>query len=87
MIWLNIIALAAGFFCLLKGADYLVDGASSIAKKIGVSSLTIGLTIVAFGTSMPEFTINIMSWFAGTTSLSVGNIIGSNLVNLLLALG
>jgi cation:H+ antiporter len=87
MIWLNIILLAAGFFCLLKGADYLVDGASSFAKKSGMSSLAIGLTIVAFGTSMPEFTINIMSWAAGTNSLSVGNIIGSNLVNLLLVLG
>lgn len=87
MVWLNLIALAAGFFCLLKGADYLVDGSSSLAKKLGISSLTIGLTVVAFGTSMPEFTINVMSWIAGTNSLSVGNLIGSNLINLLLALG
>ncbi|MDA1038361.1 MAG: calcium/sodium antiporter [bacterium] len=82
-----IIALVAGFFILIKSADYLVDGASSIAKKYGVSPMIIGLTIVAFGTSAPELVVNIISATSGTTGLAVGNIMGSNLANLFLILG
>jgi len=87
MVLFNIAALVAGFFCLLKGADYLVDGSSAIAKRRGISSLTIGLTIVAFGTSAPELVVTIFSSAAGSNGLIMGNIIGSNLTNILLILG
>ena len=76
-----------GFLLLIKGADLLVDGASALAKKLGVSSLMIGLTIVAFGTSAPEFFINIFAAMKGNSDLALGNIIGSNIVNILLGLG
>lgn len=76
-----------GFALLIKGADFLVDGASSIAKKFGISALAIGLTIVAFGTSTPELIVNIVSTLKGNTDLAIGNIIGSNSANILLILG
>jgi cation:H+ antiporter len=76
-----------GFVFLIKGADFLVDGASSLAKRLRVSSLVIGLTIVAFGTSMPELIVNLVASFRGNTELAIGNVIGSNIANILLILG
>lgn len=76
-----------GFALLIKGASLLVDGASSLAKRIGVSSLVIGLTIVAFGTSAPELIVNILASINGNTDIAIGNILGSNIVNILLILG
>ncbi|MGE4443986.1 MAG: calcium/sodium antiporter [Candidatus Altimarinota bacterium] len=76
-----------GFFVLIKGADLLVSGASSIALKFKISPLVIGLTIVAFGTSAPEFAVNIFSATKGETELAIGNILGSNIANILLILG
>ena len=81
------LALAAGLALLIKGADFLVEGASSLAKKLGVPSLIIGLTIVAFGTSMPELVVNVIAALNGTADIAFGNIIGSNLANILLILG
>ncbi len=79
--------LIIGLFLLVKGADWLVEGASSLAKRIGVSELTIGLTVVAFGTSMPELVVNITSSLSGATDIAIGNIVGSNIANILLILG
>lgn len=79
--------LLAGIFLLIKGADFLVEGSSSLAKKLGVSSLVIGLTIVAFGTSMPELIVNVISAINGASEVAFGNIIGSNISNTLLILG
>lgn len=81
------ILLIAGFFFLIKGADLLVNGASSVARKLKVSDLVIGLTIVAFGTSAPELFVNIYASIQGTTDIAIGNIIGSNIVNTLFILG
>ncbi len=76
-----------GFFFLIKGADLLVDGASSIAKKLKISSIVIGLTIVAFGTSAPEFIVNMFASVQGKSEIAIGNILGSNIANILLILG
>lgn len=84
---LDYVLLIIGFALLYKGAGYLVDGSSSLAKKLGVSSLVIGLTIVSFGTSMPELVVNVYSAFKGTPDIAYGNIVGSNLFNTLLVLG
>lgn len=84
---LPLIMLIFGFYVLVKGADFFVDGASSIAKYFKVSSLVIGLTVVAFGTSMPEAAVSISSAIQGVDDVSFGNIIGSNAFNLLLILG
>lgn len=84
---LSIVFILSGFFLLIKGADYLIDGASSIAGRIGVSSLVIGLTVVAFGTSAPELAVNVLSAVSGRTELAFGNINGSNIANILLILG
>jgi len=81
------VAIIAGFVLLIKGADLLVEGASSIAKKLGISALVIGLTIVAFGTSMPELIVNIFASIQGNTDIAIGNILGSNIANILLILG
>lgn len=80
------ILFVLGFIILIKGADLLVDGASSVAKKFKISSIVIGLTIVSFGTSMPELVVNIFSSLSGNTDLAIGNIIGSNISNILLIL-
>jgi cation:H+ antiporter len=79
--------LIVGFVFLIKGAGFLVDGASSLAKRFNVSDLVIGLTIVAFGTSAPELFVNLFASFNGTTDIAIGNIIGSNIVNIFLILG
>ncbi|OGY85277.1 MAG: sodium:proton exchanger [Candidatus Kerfeldbacteria bacterium RIFOXYA2_FULL_38_24] len=76
-----------GFFLLIKGANLLVDGSASIAKKLKISSIVIGLTIVAFGTSAPEFIVNIFASVQGNTEIAIGNILGSNIANILLILG
>ena len=81
------IVIMLGFVILLLGAEGLVDGASSLAKRLGVSDLMIGLTIVAFGTSMPEFVVNIFSVANNATDLAITNILGSNIINTLVILG
>lgn len=87
MIALTLTLLIAGFIVLIKGADWLVAGASSTAKKLNISNLAIGLTVVAFGTSMPEMVVNIISATSGRNDAAFGNIIGSNNFNLLMILG
>ncbi len=84
---LTIILFTLGFIFLLKGADILVDGSSSIAKRYGVSSFFIGLTVVAFGTSTPELVISALAGIKGSSGIALGNIIGSNISNTLLILG
>jgi cation:H+ antiporter len=76
-----------GFVLLIKGADWLVSGASSVASRFGVSALVIGLTIVAFGTSAPELIVNLIASWQGNTDIAIGNVIGSNIANILLILG
>ncbi|PIR89639.1 MAG: sodium:proton exchanger [Candidatus Harrisonbacteria bacterium CG10_big_fil_rev_8_21_14_0_10_40_38] len=84
---LDLILFVVGFVALLKGADFLVEGASSLAKRFGVSTLFIGLTVVAFGTSMPELVVNIFASANGQSDIAIGNILGSNIANILLILG
>lgn len=84
--WL-IIKLAAGFLFLIGGAHFLVDGAAATAKRLKVSSLMIGLTVVSFGTSTPELFVNIHASLRGNTAIAIGNILGSNIANILLILG
>ena len=79
--------LIVGLVLLVKGADWLVDGASAIAKRFGISDLVIGLTVVAFGTSMPEFVVNMVSVAEGSTDLAITNILGSNIINTFVILG
>ena len=76
-----------GFVILIKGADWLVSGASAIAKKFNVSDLVIGLTVVAFGTSSPELFVNILASAQGNTDIAIGNVLGSNISNVFLILG
>ncbi|VXD14694.1 calcium/sodium antiporter [Marinoscillum sp. 108] len=76
-----------GFVLLIKGADFLVEGASSLAKRNNIPELVIGLTIVSFGTSMPELIVNLLASFDGSSELAIGNILGSNIANVLLILG
>lgn len=85
--WLLALMLILGFVLLVKGADWLVDGASAIAKRFGISDLIIGLTVVAFGTSMPEFVVNMVSVAEGSTDLAITNILGSNIINTFVILG
>lgn len=82
-----VVFLLAGFWGLIKGADIFVDSASQIAAKLKVPLIVIGLTIVAFGTSAPEAAISITSAFQGSAGITVGNVIGSNIMNILLVLG
>lgn len=81
------VVLIAAFFALIKGADIFVDGAASVAKKLGVSPAIIGLTIVAMGTSAPEAAVSISASVSGANEIALGNVIGSNLFNLLVVLG
>ncbi len=85
--WVAAICIVVGFVALVKGADWLVDGASAIAKRFGISDLVIGLTVVAFGTSMPEFVVNMVSVAEGSTDLAITNIVGSNIINTFVILG
>ncbi len=84
---LNIIFLLAGLLLLIKGADWLVEGASTVARKKGISNLAIGLTIVAFGTSAPELVVNVVASLENHQDIVFGNIIGSNNFNLFVILG
>ena len=85
--WLLAVLLIGGFVLLVKGADWLVDGASGLAKRFGITDLVIGLTVVAFGTSMPEFVVNMVSVANGSTDLAITNILGSNIINTFVILG
>lgn len=87
MTWLNVILLIAGVVIVLKGADWLTDGAVGIAEKMGIPQLVIGLTIVAMGTSMPELCVSLVSALKNTPDLAVGNVVGSNTFNTLLIVG
>jgi len=84
---MQIVLFVLGILALIKGADWLVDGSSALAKKWGVPSLIIGLTIVAFGTSAPELIVSLIAVIGGNTGTAFGNVIGSNIANLLLILG
>lgn len=84
---LTYILFVIGFVLLISGANILVEGSASIAKKLNISSIVIGLTIVAFGTSAPELIVNIFASVQGNTEIAIGNILGSNIVNILLILG
>lgn len=84
---IQILLVVVGFVCLIFGANWLVDGASSLAKKHNVSDLAIGLTIVAFGTSAPELVVNIIGSLKGYSDIVLGNILGSNNFNLFIILG
>lgn len=86
-IFLNVLFLIIGLALLIKGADFFVSGASAIAKKFKVPAMLIGLTIVALGTSLPELSVSVASAIKGSTDMSVGNIVGSNMMNMLLILG
>ncbi len=87
MMLVSVVFLIAGFIMLIKGADMFVDGASKVAAKLKVPLIVIGLTIVAFGTSAPEAAISINSAFQDNAGIAVGNVIGSNILNILLILG
>lgn len=84
---LNILFLVGGIALIIFAANWLVNGASSLAKRFGISELVIGLTIVSFGTSAPELTVNIFSALEGSTDIAIGNILGSNISNILLIVG
>ena len=86
-IWVAIPALLVGFVFLVKGADWFVDGAAGIAEKLHVPTLIIGLTIVSFGTSAPELATSIISAAQGSGDIAIGNVLGSNITNILLILG
>ena len=81
------VLLILGFVLLIKGADYFVEGSSSVAKLLKVPAIIIGLTVVAFGTSMPEASVSITAALKGQNSLAVSNVLGSNMFNLLIVLG
>lgn len=84
---LTYVLMIVGFAALIKGADWLVSGASSVAARLGVSALVIGLTVVSFGTSAPELVVNVLASLQGNTDITIGNIAGSNSANILLILG
>ncbi len=85
--FISIILILIGFILLIKGADFLVDGASNIAKKFHIPEIIIGLTIISIGTSMPELFVSITSALDGYSDMAIGNVVGSNIANLLLILG
>lgn len=84
---LTYLLFAIGFVLLIKGADMLVDGSVALARNYGISDIVIGLTIVSFGTSAPELVVNLMASLNGNSEIAVGNILGSNIANILLILG
>ena len=85
--FLKVVILLVGFLFLVKGADWFVEGAASIAKKLGIPQLIIGLTIVAMGTSMPEAAVSITAALQKNAGITIGNIVGSNILNVLIILG
>ena len=86
-IFLQVLLLIVGFVFLVKGSDWFVDGAAEIAEKFGIPQLIIGLTIVAMGTSAPEAAVSITAAFNGSADITIGNIVGSNILNVLIILG
>ena len=84
---LSFVMLVVGFALLVWGADKFVEGASALARKMGVSPLLVGLTIVAFGTSMPELAVSVTAALQGANEIAVGNVVGSNVFNLLVVAG
>ncbi len=84
---MNILLLLGGFVLLIVGAEVLVRGASKLAAAVGISPLVIGLTVVAFGTSSPEMAVSVMSSMSGNVDIAVGNVVGSNIFNVLFILG
>lgn len=86
-IGLQVVLLVVGFVLLMKGADWFVDGAASIADKLGIPQLVVGLTIVAMGTSLPEAAVSIAAATKGSAEITIGNVMGSNILNILLILG
>lgn len=84
---LQIFLLILGFVLVVKGADFLIKGACSLADRIKVSELAVGLTVVAFGTSLPEFSVNVLASVQGDSGIAIGNVLGSNIANILLILG
>ena len=84
---LQILLLCIGFVLLVKGADFFVDGAAGIAEKLGIPQLIVGLTIVAMGTSLPEAAVSITSALKGSAGITIGNVVGSNIMNVLVILG
>ena len=87
MILLDILLLVVGMFLMIKGADFFVEGASNIAKALKIPTLIIGLTLVSIGTSAPELSVSIQSSLAGSTDLSFGNVVGSNIFNVFVVIG
>ncbi|MDE6434747.1 MAG: calcium/sodium antiporter [Lachnospiraceae bacterium] len=87
MIFISIILLVVGFAMLVKGADWFVDGAASLAARFGIPQLVIGLTIVAMGTSLPEAAVSITAALKGNAGITIGNVLGSNILNVLIILG
>lgn len=87
MDWLTVVFFVIGLGLLVKGADWLVQGASQVAAAAGVSSLVIGLTVVAFGTSAPELAVSVQSAWRGDADMAVGNVVGSNIFNVLVIIG
>lgn len=83
----HILLIIAGFFLLLKGGDYLVDGSVVIAKRAHVSNMVIGLTVIGFGTSMPELLVSTQAALDGSPGIAIGNVVGSNIANIALILG
>ena len=83
----QVIILLVGFIFLVKGADWFVEGAASIARKLGIPQLIIGLTIVAFGTSLPELVTSVTAARRGNADIAIGNIVGSNIFNILFVIG
>jgi cation:H+ antiporter len=84
---IDVLILIFGLTILILGAHWLVDGSSSVAAKLGISSFTIGLTVVAFGTSMPELVVNILASYSESSGLAIGNVVGSNIINVFLVVG
>ena len=84
---LQVFILLVGFVLLIKGADWFVDGAAGIARRLKIPQLVIGLTIVAMGTSMPEAAVSVTAAIDGTPGIAIGNVVGSNILNILLILG
>ena len=87
MFIISLIKLVIGFLLLVKGADYFVEGASSIARKLRIPTFVIGLTIVAFGTSAPELAVSLTAALKGSNDIAIGNVVGSNIFNTLVVLG
>ena len=84
---LNILLFSVGLLVIIKGADWLTDGAASIARRFGIPSVVVGLTIVAIGSSAPEFVVSVLSAIQGEIDIALGNIVGSNIFNILGIMG